>query len=454
MPAPASETLAEGIARAGSAEQLLRHSPARPTVFPVTAEFSNWRSEQLSWRRSCALLDQSHHMTDLFLTGPDALRLLADTGVNSFARFAPGGAKQFVAVTEEGLLVGDAILFHLEQDHLDLVGHPMVIDWVQFHAETGGYRVQLQRDGNSIVRRGAPTLYRYELQGPTALAVVEQLIGGPVPEVRFFRTAEFEVAGHRVRALRHGMAGQPGFELFGPWAQGEAVHDAILRAGADHDLVEVGAKGYSTANLESGWVPAPLPAVFTSASTAAYRDWLPAARAGSLGGSFASPDIEDYSLSPDDLGYGRSVAFDHDFLGRSALEAVAAAPPRRRKVTLVWDRRDVAAAQATLFDEELPAKFIELPKARYALHHVDEVRHEGAHAGLSLDCGYVANERSFLSLATVAADLADGSEVVVVWGEEPNSRKPQVEPHRQVEVRAVVAPAPFPGYASSRYRTS
>ena len=66
---------------------------------------------------------------------------------------------------------------------------------------------------------------------------------------------EFVIAGHRVRALRHGMAGQPGFELFGPWADGDDVLRAILTAGEEFGLVRAGAKAYSTANLESGWIP-------------------------------------------------------------------------------------------------------------------------------------------------------------------------------------------------------
>jgi glycine cleavage system aminomethyltransferase T len=451
--APAVETLAQGIERAGSPVDLLRNSPARPTVFPVAPEFSNWRSEQLSWRRSCALLDQSHHMTDLFITGPDAVRLVSETGVNTFKNFTVGKAKQFIAVNAQGQLIGDAILFHLDENHLDLVGHPMVIDWVQFQAETGGYDVELERDGNSIVRPGNPTLYRYELQGPNALAIVEALTGGSVPDVKFFNMTDFTIADRRVRALRHGMAGQPGFELFGPWAEGEAVRDAILAAGEAFDLVPVGAKGYSSANLESGWVPAPLPAVFTSEDTADYRNWLTTARAGSLGGSFASEDIEDYYLTPYDLGYARSVSFDHEFIGRDALKE-RSENPGRSKVTLIWNAEDVAAAHATLFDpESLPAKYIDMPKARYALHHVDEVRRDGRHAGLSLDCGYVVNERAFVSLATLDDEhTANGTEVVVTWGEDPNSSKPQVEPHRQVGIRATVAPAPFLEYARSGYR--
>ena len=64
------ESLQEAIERAGGPVSVLRDAQAPPTIFPVTPEFSNWRSEQRAWRETCALLDQSHHMTDLFLRGP------------------------------------------------------------------------------------------------------------------------------------------------------------------------------------------------------------------------------------------------------------------------------------------------------------------------------------------------------------------------------------------------
>lgn len=449
-----TETLQQAMDRVGSPVTLLRDSPARPHVFPVTAEFSNWRSEQHSWRTSCALLDQSHHMTDLFLRGPGAERLLSGLAVNSFANFPVDRAKQFVAVDHRGRLIGDAILAHLDDDHYDLVGHPMVIDWVQFHAETGDVDVEFERDDNSIVRRGDPALFRYELQGPTALPLVEKLIGGPVPKIGFFHMGRFPIAGLEVRAIRHGMAGQPGYELFGPWAEGDRVRDALLEAGTEFSLTPVGAKGYSTANLESGWVPSPVPAIFSGDEMRAYREWLPAARAGSLGGSFDSADIEDFYLTPYDLDYGRSVAFDHDFVGREALEQLPE-ESRRRKVTLVWNADDVEDAMGSLLRPGLPAKYIDLPKARYALYQVDRVLQGDATVGQSFDCGYIANEQAFVSLAALDPGTAEvGDEVTVLWGEEPNSAKLQVEPHRQVRIRATVAPAPFVQFARESYRAA
>jgi glycine cleavage system aminomethyltransferase T len=449
-----TESASEAIARNGNVVDVLRNAQARPTIFPVTPEFSNWRSEQLSWRKSVALLDQSHHMTDLFISGPDALKLLSDTAVNSFADFPVDAAKQFIGVNYEGYLIGDAILFHLEEDVYDLVGWFMVLDWVQFIGETGDYDVTFERDANSLMREPDtdPKLYRYELQGPHALALMEKLTGAPVPPTKFFGMATFEIAGVKVRSLRHGMAGQPGFELFGPWRDGETVRAAILAAGEEFDLVRVGARAYSSANLESAWVPSPLPAIFTGERTAEYLAWLPAARLGSLAGSFDSDNIADYYLTPYDLGYGRSVAFDHDFIGRAALEEFAAAP-QRVKVTLVWDPEDVAAAQRSLYEEGVPAKYLEFPKSRYGVYQVDRVSADGNDVGISHDCGYITNEQAFVSLASVDAAYAEpGTRVVVTWGEEPNSRKPAVEPHRQVQINATVAPAPFSRFARENYR--
>ena len=132
----------------------------------MPAEFSNWRDEQHAWRDTCCLFDQSHHMTDMYIKGPEALKLLSDLGVNSFATFAVDKAKQFVAVNHDGYVIGDAILFYLDEDLFNLVGRPSAHNWVQYHCETGGYDATIERDERSAVNPGTRKLYRYQIQGP------------------------------------------------------------------------------------------------------------------------------------------------------------------------------------------------------------------------------------------------------------------------------------------------
>ena len=69
----------------------------RTSIRRYRAEFSNWRDEQVAWRETAALFDQSHHMTDLYVEGPDVDRLFSHLGVNTFENFAVDKAKQFVA---------------------------------------------------------------------------------------------------------------------------------------------------------------------------------------------------------------------------------------------------------------------------------------------------------------------------------------------------------------------
>ncbi|MEW1980679.1 aminomethyl transferase family protein [Citricoccus sp. NPDC079358] len=454
----ATESLAQAIERTGGPVEFLRNQDWPSITFPITPEFTNWRDEQRAWRTTVALMDQSHHMTQLFLGGADLLPLLASISPNTFATFRPGVAKQLISVNQDGYLIGDGILFYHSEGHegLVLVGHHILIDWVRFtveKAQAAGRDVHHRLDPNSNMRSGPPTLYRYELQGPEADRVMEKVFGGPVPEVKFFHIAEVQIAGRTVKALRHGMAGQPGFEFYGPWEDHEAVHAALVEAGQEFGLRLVGAKAYSSSPLESGWIPTPFPAIFSD-DFAEYRQWLPAARAGSIGGSLYSENVEDYYATPYDFGLGRSVRFDHDFHRRQALERHAE-NQTRRKVTLLWNADDVASVVRSQLEDGTPAKYLDFPKARYGFYQMDEVVRGSQRVGISTDAGYVAFPQLYMSLATLDAAITDGEEVEVVWGEDPVSRKPQVDQdHRQVRIRATVAPAPYQEYARTRYRAN
>jgi syringate O-demethylase len=290
------------------------------------------------------------------------------------------------------------------------------------------------------------------------LKVVEKVIGGPVPEVKFFHMTTFTIARKTVRVLRHGMVGQPGFELFGPWADGDAVKAAIIEAGQEYGLRLSGARAYSSNTLESGWIPSPLPAVYTSPKMKAYREWLSAGSyeaRSSLGGSFHSDNIEDYYLTPYDLGYGTSVKFDHDFVGREALEKISQ-NPRRTKVTLVLDREDVLKAMGTMFQKDGRAKYIDFPSAVYATWPYDRVVKNGRTIGISTWIGYSSNEGKMLTLAILNnEDAQTGNDVSLVWGEQPGTgSKATVEPHVQTEFRATVAPVPYSQVAREAYRTA
>ena len=381
-----AKTLQDVLDAAADPVRMLRNSRLGAYVYPVVpGEFTNWRDEQRAWRTTAVLFDQSHHMAELTVRGPDALALMSYCTINSFVNFTPGKAKQMVPCSHDGFVIGDGILFYTAQDELLFVGRAPSVNWIQFHAETGGFKVEVIRDdrspshprGKAVHRRH----YRFQVQGPNAAQILLKLNGGPLPDIKFFHFDTLRVRGRQVRALRHGMAGEPGLELWGPYEEGEEIRDAILAAGAEFGIVPVGSRAYASNTLESGWIPSPLPAVYSGASMRSYREWLPAdgyEATGSIGGSFVSERVEDYYLTPYALGYGPFVKFDHDFAGREALEKLSKLP-HKNKVTFAWNGEDMARIFASFFHPgKLSNKYFEWPIANYGSSSFDAVKKAGS----------------------------------------------------------------------------
>lgn len=448
--------LQDKIDAAGGAVNMLRTSQIGQYVFPIAPEFSNWRDECEAWANTAVLLDQSHHMTDLYIEGPDAIRLLSETGINNFRNFGRDKAKQFVACNHQGHVIGDAVLFGLDDYRVNVVGRPHVANWLQYNAQVGGYDVVLERDERSMGANRNRRTYRFEVQGPNAWAILEKLNGGPIDEIKFFSMGQIKIAGRNVRALKHGMAAAPGLELWGPAAEAEEVRAAIIEAGREFGMLQGGARAYSTASTESGWFASVLPAVYSDPKLADYRKWLPDQgfeASSSLGGSMVSDNIEDYYVTPWDAGYS-FVDLNHDFIGRDAVAASKDAP-RLKKVTLLWDNEDVVSIFRSQFNQgDQRFKFMEAPAAYYATFPFDTVTINGERAGFSTYVVYSSNARRWVSLALIdSAKAAEGGQVELVWGE-PNggTLRPVVERHQQTTVKATIAPSPMPAQVREGYR--
>ena len=118
----------------------------------VPAEFSNWRREQKAWRETAVLFDQSHHMVNVFLKGPDAIKVIERTAINSVANFPVRRAKQYVPTASNGGVIGDGILFHDAEDSTSSSDARLAANWLQYHADTGGFNVDCVYDDRSPSR--------------------------------------------------------------------------------------------------------------------------------------------------------------------------------------------------------------------------------------------------------------------------------------------------------------
>lgn len=441
-----------------SALDMLRASQMGPYAYPIPPEFSNWREEQRAWREGVALMDQSFHMTDLYVEGPDVVAFVESLAINGFKGFGDGKAKQLVCCAPSGHIIGDMIIIGLSDKLVNIIGRPTVANWVEYNAAIGDWDVRCERDERKLDNPDhAKKTFRFEIQGPLAWTLLEELNGGTLDQTGFFRMGHISVGGRRFRTLRHGMGGAPGLEFWGPVELYDEVKSTLLEAGHAYGLRQVGARAYGSATVESGWWGCVFPAIYTGEEMRRYREWLPAFSydgLASLGGSFVSDRIEDYLFTPWDLDYGRLIRFDHDFVGREALERMQN-EPHRRKVTLVIDPEDAVAVYRSQMGDGPKGKAMEEPSAHYSAYPFDAVRNgKGATVGVSCYLNFIAPDRTWAALACVDEDhAAEGTELELIWGEpDGGSGRPTVEPHVQMPLRCRVTGWPFSSAARKGYR--
>lgn len=407
-------------------------------------EKTNWRDVQLSWKEACYIGDWSF-MPDLHVEGPDAMELFADLCVNSFDDFPVGTAKQAVMCNHDGKTIGDSVLMRVDDETFH---HQNIAPWTMYHALTGEYDVEV----------GVNDSFIYQVQGPNALAVLESVTDADLRGIDFMHFETIDLAGHEVDCLRQGMSGEIGFELHGPRAIGQVLFENILEVGEPYGIRHLVGRTRLINHLESCFPTAGLhylPAIYEP-ELRPYREWLADYDEGrdwtpwstfnagyAIEGSYEGEQPSDWYCSPIELGWERNIAFDHDFIGREALEAESA-EPRRTMVTLEWEPDDVIEVFRSLFEHGTHNKYMELPYKPIRTLVADEVSANGRRVGMSSGRGYSYYFRRMLSLCSIDVEYAEpGTEVTVIWGEGAEPQSPAVQPHEPAAIRATVAPAPY-----------
>lgn len=341
-----------------------------------------------------------------------------------------------------GKHIGDAIWFHLDDETFMSVGSRPAHNWLQYQIETGDYDVTGDIQGRPVATGDDPNNYRFQVQGPDAIDVMREVADEPLPDLGFFNFDTISIEGHGVQLLRHGMAGEPGYEFWGPYEEGDEIKEMVMDAGEEYGIKALGAESYQTPNAVLGWIPLVVPAIFDE-GLEEYLEWLDVGDGLlSIGGSFDSDDITDYYFTPAEFGCSHIIDFDHDFVGKETLEAEIG-DPEREKVTLVWDPDDVVDIFASLREGETD-QYMDFLHPRTVACPYDQVLKDGDHVGLSMDKSYTYNERDFISLAAVDTEHSEpGTEVTLVWGDPEDNTNKRVERHQQTEITATVANAPY-----------
>jgi vanillate/3-O-methylgallate O-demethylase len=391
-------------------------------------EYTDWMDECMSWKETCYIGDWTFLWERRF-RGTDAIRLFSDISTASFTKFDIGQAKHMIHCNEDGKVIHEGILSRTGEDEVLLFGRGCF--WADYKLRHGKYNATSEPDD----------LTNFQVSGPNAIYVLEKACGQSIRNIPFMHFGKIRIAGQEVMALRQGMAGEVGYEIQGPTKYGPEIYDAIMKAGREFGIRKLGGRAVFINHLEACFptiITDYIPAMMGN-DMKEYLEEFKAAMPGyaitfNIAGSFEGNDISDYYKSPIELGWPKVVRFDHDFIGRKALEAEAAHPKRTMR-TLVWNADDVVDVYASLYQQGKHYHFMEMPRDQRGFHWADKVLKNGKLVGVTTSRGYSYYFRQMLSLCTIDVEQSEpGTEVTVIWGNPGDPQK---------EIRAKVAPAPY-----------
>ena len=393
-------------------------------------EYTGWWDEMMSWHESCYLHAGLNPTATYRIKGPDALKFFSDTCVNSFADFPVGKGKHIVMCNEEGFDIKDGVLLRLGEDEF-------LTYWMWPYAE---YALQ-QGNYNAVGENLTGKVFLYQLAGPKSLEIIEAATGEDLHDIRFIHFRDSAIDSRKVTVLRMGMAGTLAYEIHGQIKDAIPVYNALLKAGEKFGIRKLGRHAYRNAHTEGGFpqmgIHFPPPKDEALAEFLRKTD-IPRNTKTKLSGSMGK-DIGLRYRNPVELGWGGLVKFDHDFIGREALEKEVA-NPRRKMVTLAWNNEDIMDVYRSQLRDGEPFVFMELvADYSYTLGnsdlHADQVLKEGKVVGISSGRMFSPYYREMISLCSIDSIFSVlGTDVSVLWGE-PGTH--------QREIRATVSHFPY-----------
>ncbi len=277
-------------------------------------DFAGWRmpvqytsilDEHRAVRENVGLFDLSH-MGEMLVEGPDAAAALAAAVVSDPRALAVGGAQYSMIVGADGGIIDDLIIYRLAEDRFLVVANAGNAQAVSDALAERLARSRAVLDDQSLATG------LIAIQGPRSAEVLAPLTDVDLTAMRYYTIAEGHVAGIPASVARTGYTGEDGFEVFVETARTGELWDALLEAVRAAGGLPVGLGARDTLRLEAGM---PL-----------YGNEL------------------DRGTTPYDANLGRVVKLQKpgDFVGRAALEKVAAEGPKRRLVGLIVEGRGIA----------------------------------------------------------------------------------------------------------------
>jgi aminomethyltransferase len=236
------------------AEAVLKTTPLHKEHIALgarMAEFGGWDmpiqyegilAEHEHTRTKTGLFDICH-MGEFELTGPTAVADLERLLTMKVSTLAVGQCRYGFMLNEQGGVIDDLTCYRLGETRYMLVVNAATLDgdaaWIQKHLSPQTVFTDLS-DG----------MAKLDVQGPTARAEIEAVIGKKLPDLGYFKAEPFQCLETEMLVSRTGYTGDWGYELYFPAAEAVRVWRALL---ANPNIKPVGLGARDTLRLEMGY---------------------------------------------------------------------------------------------------------------------------------------------------------------------------------------------------------
>ena len=408
-------------------------------------EYTNWRDETMSWKTTCYLHAGLNPTDTLAIRGERVLDFLAKVCVTNMDNFEVGRIKHGVCVDEQGRVVVDGVMMRTAEDEVTTYWMSPLIN----HYVKNLYGEEFGVTGEVLTGK----VFLFQIGGPKSLEVVEKATGENFHDMKHLRFRDSTICGHPVRICRVGMAGTLAYEVHGAFEDTYEIYSKLWEVGQPLGMRRLGSHCYCMNHGENGYPQFGVHFAYPIPEDQEFLDYVRTTEDRLQNGIFvvegkfmldgSAADNRDYFVhNPYELGWGKMIKFDHDFIGREACERLSSDPSTRKIVTYEWNADDVAEVFASQFrgDEEEPYKPIEGPSDTTfwlgGITHHDLVLDEAGNViGTSFGRQNACYFRHMISIGCVdPAFAAEGTEVYVVWGN-PGQR--------QKRIRATIVRYPY-----------
>lgn len=277
----------------------------------MPVQYSSIVDEHTAVRERVGLFDIAH-MGRLFFSGPDAMSLLNHLLTNDVTKLRPGQVRYSLVCNRGGGILDDVLIYRLDGGVYMLVVNASnrckIVQWIEHHME--GYTASIVDETQDR--------FMLALQGPRAVELLAPLCDRDIRGMKYYSIQTCRVDGVDALVSRTGYTGEDGYEVIVPNAAAGATWERLMQAGAAVGIAPCGLGCRDTLRLEAAM---PL-----------YGHEM------------------DDTIDPLTAGLAFAVKLDKgDFIGRSAIAALAEETNVPRRVGLELAGKRIAREGALLF---------------------------------------------------------------------------------------------------------